>query len=112
MTTAPPPALPAPIEAYITAKQRLDAEAILAPFAPDAVVGDERRSHRGTEEIRAWILEATIANKAVPRVTGYRLDGEKHVVEAEVSGAFAGSPVNLSFRFGLRDNQIATLEIA
>ncbi|PWW03472.1 hypothetical protein DFR52_101153 [Hoeflea marina] len=112
------PALPAPISAYLEANARLDAEAMLAPFASDAVVGDERRSHAGTDEIRAWILEASIANQAVPRVTGYRLeDGgqarpDVHVVDAEVSGGFPGSPVQLSFRFVLADGAIARLAIS
>jgi hypothetical protein len=34
-----------------------------------------------------------------------------HQVRAQVSGAFAGSPVTLSFRFRLDEDRIAELEI-
>ena len=104
--------LPAPIADYMAAKARLDAEAILAPFAADAVVFDEKRIHRGRAEIGSWIETATIGNKAVPAPLSYEEKNGTHAVTAEVSGDFAGSPVTLVYRFRLVDGRIAALGIS
>ncbi|WP_162806622.1 nuclear transport factor 2 family protein [Sphingosinicella terrae] len=103
--------LPDPIRAYFDANRRLDAEAMLAPFAPEAVVRDERRTHRGRDAIRAWILEASVASQAVAEPQSVRAEGGVERVAARVSGAFPGSPVILDFRFSLASGRIAALEI-
>ena len=41
--------LPAPIAAYVNANARLDAEAMLAAFSPNAVVQDDGGRHEGRE---------------------------------------------------------------
>lgn len=104
--------LPLPIAAYMAAKARLDPDAMLIPFANDAVVLDERRTHRGRAAIREWIMQAAIAAKAIPTVRAMAIDGGDHIVTAEISGDFPGSPVMLDFRFTLVDEHIARLEIA
>lgn len=103
--------LPPPIAAYMAASARLDADAILAPFAADAVVHDERHTHRGRDAIRAWIVEAALGNAAVPTPVAVTRDGGDHVVTAEVAGRFLGSPITLAFRFTLAGERIAALEI-
>jgi ketosteroid isomerase-like protein len=103
--------LPSPIAAYMAASARLDADAILAPFAADAVVHDERHTHRGHDAIRAWIVEAALGNAAVPTPLAFVRDGDVHVVTAGVAGRFPGSPITLTFRFTLTGDQIASLEI-
>lgn len=100
-----------PIRAYFDANARLDAEAMLAPFAADAVVRDERRTHRGRDAIRAWILEASLASRAVAEPRSARAEGEAEHVAARVTGAFPGSPIDLDFRFSLAGGRIAALEI-
>ena len=45
--------LPTPIGAYFKGNGDLDTSAMLAPFAADAVVRDERQTHRGTDALRA-----------------------------------------------------------
>lgn len=103
--------LPNPIAAYMAASARLDADAILAPFAADAVVRDERQSHRGRDAIRAWIVDAALGNAAVPTPVAIARDGGDHVVTAKVSGSFPGSPITLAFRFTLAGDRIVALEI-
>lgn len=103
--------LPPPIAAYMAASARLDADAILAPFAADAVVRDERQTYRGHDAIRAWIVEAALGNAAVPTPVAITRDGGDHVVTAEVAGRFPGSPITLTFRFTLTGDQIVSLEI-
>lgn len=103
--------LPPAIAAYFLANARLDADGMAAPFAPDAVVHDEGRSHRGTAAIRAWIAEATIGNAAVATPVAVRRDGLQVAVAADVTGSFPGSPIRLTLRFTLADDAIAELEI-
>ena len=57
--------IPKPIAAYFEGNERLDVDAMLAPFAEDAVVSDENCTHRGRQAIRTWIEQATIGNRAV-----------------------------------------------
>jgi ketosteroid isomerase-like protein len=104
--------LPGPVAAYFEANKRFDLDAMLAPFAPDAVVVDEKRTYRGHDAIRAWIEEATLGARAVAIPRQVEGDGADRVVTAEVSGSFPGSPVTLGFRFGLTGDRIARLEIA
>lgn len=105
------PSLPAPIRAYFKANGDLDTSAMLAPFAADAVVRDEAQTHRGTDAIRAWIEQSNKANQAIAVPQEIRSDGDSHDVTAQVSGAFTGSPITLSFRFRLDGDRIAELEI-
>lgn len=103
--------LPPAIAAYFEANARLDADAMAAPFTPDAVVHDEGRSRRGTAAIRAWIQEATIANAAIATPVAVRRDGSQIAVAADVTGSFPGSPIRLTLRFTLAGDAIAKLEI-
>lgn len=103
--------LPSPIEAYFAANARLDAEAMLAPFAADAVVRDEGLTHRGSAEIGAWIRDASVAASAVADPKTASFVDDVHRVTARVSGSFPGSPIELPLRFRLRDDRIAELEI-
>lgn len=104
--------LPAPIAAYFAANARLDPDGMVAPFARDAVVRDDGGHHTGRDEIRAWIQSATIASHAVftPK-TRHERDG-RIVVEGLTAGQFPGSPIRLTFKFLLRHDAIAELEIA
>ena len=104
--------LPAPVAAYFAANPALDVDGMLAPFAADAVVFDEKRTRRGRDEIRAWIEEATVAACAVAVPQDANVQDGDHVVTAEVSGTFPGSPVTLDFRFALAHDRIARLAIS
>lgn len=103
--------LPNAIRIYFTAQAPQDGEAFAEAFAPNAIVHDEARYHRGPAEIRAWWLAA----KAKYRHSAEPLDmaqtAGKTVVRARVSGNFPGSPAVLSFTFGLAGGQITDLEI-
>ncbi|MBL8771083.1 MAG: nuclear transport factor 2 family protein [Phenylobacterium sp.] len=104
--------LPSPIRTYVAANARLDADGMLSAFADDAVVSDEARRHAGRDDIRAWILDATIANRAVFTPETCRMEDGIAVVEGPTAGDFPGSPIRLTFRFALRGDAITALEIA
>ena len=104
--------LPDPLPRYFAAQNALDAEAMVACFAPDAEVQDEGHTYAGREAILGW-KHATVAKYgiAIEPLDASDQDG-KTVVVARVSGNFPGSPANLNYRFGLSsDALIRTLAI-
>lgn len=106
------PSLPAAIATYVAEANAGNAGPAAACFATEAEVRDEGRTHRGPEEIRAWIDVA--ARKYRPQVEPLRAveaDG-RLTVTARVSGDFPGSPAELDFVFTLRTGLIETLEIS
>jgi ketosteroid isomerase-like protein len=103
--------LPSPIDAYVTASNAHDTDALVGLFTEDAVVRDEGRERRGHAAVRAWRAEVEKASTSTiePRRIAER-DGLT-VLTATVRGDFPGSPVDLDFAFALRDGRIAGLEI-
>ena len=102
---------PPPIQAYFDANARLDAGAMLAPFAADAVVRDAGHIRQGKAAVRTWIEEASIKVPAIASPATINAAGDLHDVTARVAGNFPGSPVTLAFRFRLDRGRIAELEI-
>ena len=99
--------LPAPVAAYLAATTP---EAVAACFAEDAVVHDERRTHRGKAEILDWYREVSkidFTREMLSRAD----DGDWIVVTQRIAGSFRGSPVVLDSRFRLIGGQIAELDI-
>ena len=50
--------LPNVIAAFVKAQNTHDSSAHVACFSADAIVVDESKNHRGTNEIKAWIEES------------------------------------------------------
>ncbi|MBL8559678.1 MAG: nuclear transport factor 2 family protein [Hyphomonadaceae bacterium] len=102
---------PRPINDYFAAKNRHDIDAMLAPFAQNAVVKDEGETMTGRAAIRTWMEETT--RKFAVTVAPETLEdaGGRTVVRALVTGNFPGSPLHLSYHFDLRGSEIAALEI-
>lgn len=103
--------LAAPIQTYFTALPPQDEDAFAAAFAPDAVVHDEGRTHRGPAEIRDWWLAAKAKYRHSAEPLEMTETSGKTVVRARVSGDFPGSPAVLNFTFGLAGHHITDLEI-
>jgi len=103
--------LPSPIASFLHAFNANDTDALLAPFTPDALVTDEEEEYRGTAEIKGWF--ATVNAKYQPSVEATDLadNGREIVVTTQVSGTFAGSPIQLHYHFTLKDGRIAALSI-
>lgn len=104
--------LPPPVASYVAASNARDAQGVAAAFLPDGAVHDEGHLHRGQSAIAAWALDA--ARKYDATMASRRLEptDDGCTLHAEVSGNFPGSPVTLAFRFALRGDAIAALEIA
>jgi hypothetical protein len=106
------PALPKPVTAYVEANAKLDVDGMLKPFATDAVVYDDGGRHQGHNELRAWLVEAVVAAKAIFTPDTLRHENGKVVVEGPAHGDFKGSPIRFTFCFTLEGDAIKTLEIS
>jgi hypothetical protein len=102
--------LPEPLAAYFAAKNRHDIDAMLAPFAEEAVVKDEGQERRGLAAIRQWMEETTRKYRDTVEVTDVAEAEGATVVTGLVSGNFPGSPAVLHFAFTLERGKIARLE--
>ncbi|GAA1855479.1 hypothetical protein GCM10009836_39450 [Pseudonocardia ailaonensis] len=103
--------LPALLERYFAlAATGDDKAAYLAQFTPDAVVRDDGKTYRGVDEIAGWRTEVPLVAYAVREVVP---SADRYRARTEISGAFAGSPVELTFDFTVAtDGRIAALTIA
>ena len=108
--------LPTVIADYLAASDRGDLDALVACFADDGVVLDEDQEWRGQAGIRQWRQKVANAYEYTVEVRGAAtqasVDGvQRHDVRTHLEGNFPGGTVDLTFRFGLRDDRIATLQI-
>jgi hypothetical protein len=57
------------VAAHVAAVNALDVEAIVATFAPDALVNDARREFWGTDAIRGWVAKEMVGDRVSIAVT-------------------------------------------
>lgn len=103
--------LPKPIAEYVAANARLDADAMLKPFAADAVFLDNGKRFEGHEQMRTLFQEEVIALKAIFTPDAIHGEGAQVVVEGPAHGDFPGSPVRFTYRFTLEADAIKALEV-
>ncbi|MFN3320699.1 MAG: nuclear transport factor 2 family protein [Allorhizobium sp.] len=101
-----------PVKAYFEGRNARDFALALSGFSNDAVVRDESRTHRGTQEIRAWMMETIAAYDDRSDLLNVEADDDTVIATAEVSGNFPGSPITLRYRFVTAHDMITSLEIA
>lgn len=102
--------LPQPIADYFAADAK-DAAAVAKCFTTDAVVIDERQTHRGRAAITRWKSEASAKYDYVAEPIAIHERGDTTIVTAHLTGNFPGSPVDLRYVFTLAGGEIARLEI-
>jgi ketosteroid isomerase-like protein len=104
--------LPAVLERYVAAQNAHDTDALVACFAPDAVVRDEGEEIVGTAAIRAWKEKASAKYRVTVEPLDRRDEAGTTILVARVSGTFPGSPADLTYRFRFsEDGLIGALEI-
>lgn len=106
-----PITLPQPIAAYVEANAQLDVDAMLKPFAADAVLFDNGKRHEGHAELRTLFEDEVIAAKAIFNPDAVRHEDGQVVVEGLAHGDFKGSPLRFTYRFTLENDAIKTLGI-
>jgi hypothetical protein len=104
-------ALPKPVADYVEANAQLDVEAMLKPFADDAVILDNGKRFAGLAAIRALFEEEVIPVKAIFTPDNVRHENGKIIVEGPAHGAFNGSPIRFTYDFKLENGSIAVLDI-
>lgn len=95
-----PAQLPATIRGYLTAHAARDIGTALLAFAPDAVVVDEGKTFRGTDEILGFLSEAGTEFTYTTELVGARRVDDTHwVATHRLEGDFPGGVAELDFRF-------------
>jgi hypothetical protein len=103
--------LPEILRRYFDAQNAHDIDAMVACFAPNAVVRDEGHTHVGAEAVRSWKQDTSAKYRITATPIESRTDGDRTIVVARVAGTFKGSPVNLTYRFGFSpEGRIGALE--
>ena len=112
-TTIQPTELPAPIRGFVAAHVARDAGTAVRVFTPDAVVTDEGRTFRGTEELLGFLRDSGSEFSYTTELTGaQRVDDEHWVAVNHLAGDFPGGVVDLTYRFTMAGDRIAELVIA
>lgn len=101
--------LPEPIAKYFASEH--NPEALGQCFAADAILNDVGHTYEGVDTITAFLGAASAKYNATTVPFDLQDDGGFQVVRAKVTGNFSGSPINLSYRFGLDRGLIKSLEI-
>jgi ketosteroid isomerase-like protein len=101
------------VSRYFEADARRDDDAILALFADDAVVTDERRAWRGSAEIRDWRHGPVSKYEYTTTLASIdRIDHNHYRASGRIDGNFPGGTAALTWNFLLVEGLISRLEIA
>jgi hypothetical protein len=100
---------------YVAGVNAFDEDAIVATFAEDALVNDDRREFWGKDAIRSWVRKETVGD----RVTVEPIEVIKHHGQTILRGRYDGEfdrtnlpdDVILTNYFTVRDGRIVTLII-
>lgn len=103
--------LPQAIQAYFEADRDNNCTALLDCFAANAAVHDEGGTHSGHHAIGGWWERSKAKYRYIAEPLEALTDEHGTKVVAKVTGAFPGSPANLTYVFHLADDKIAALEI-
>jgi len=111
MTTEPP----AIIAEYLAAVNDFDTDRIVATFAPDAYVNDNRREIWGTESIRAFMAKEFVGDHVTMDVREVIDHYGDIIVRARYDGTYdkTGLPDEfiMTSYFSIRDGKITSLAI-
>ena len=103
--------IPAPVQRYLDADASGNDELLAQCFTADARVLDEHRIIEGPDAITAWKQASRQKYRYTVDPLTVSQEGDTARLTARVSGTFPGSPAELGYRFVLRDERIAELEI-
>ncbi|HEX4025855.1 MAG TPA: nuclear transport factor 2 family protein [Steroidobacteraceae bacterium] len=107
--------LPAVIAEHIRAINAFDTDAIVATFAQDAYVNDNRREIAGIDAIRRWVEKEIVGDKVTMQVCEVLDHYGDTIVRAAYDGEYDKTNLPkeliLSNYFGIRDGKIVSLAI-
>ena len=104
-------ALPFAVASFLSAERVKNAPAIVAAFAPNAIVHDEHEEYRGLEAIEAWWRGAQRKYRYTLEALGATTSDGSTVVQARLKGDFPGNVADVDYTFKLDGDKIASLTI-
>jgi hypothetical protein len=109
------PELPGVVAGYLAAVNTFDTERIVATFATDAYVNDNRREIWGTEAIRAFFAKEFVGDHVTMEVLEVIDHYGDILVRARFDGTYDKTNLPEDFQmtsyFGVRDGKIVSLAI-
>ena len=107
--------LPAIVAEHIAAVNAFDTERIVATFAPDAYVNDDRREIWGTDAIRAFIAEEFVGDRVTMEVREVVDHYGDVIVRAKFDGDYDKTNLPdvlvMTSYFAVRDGRITSLTV-
>jgi hypothetical protein len=100
------------IATLLRAMNSYDSDAVVACFTDQSIVCDERRAHRGSPAIKAWIADAFQKYKFKGEVINANERKEEIAFNARVSGTFEGRPIDLLHQLSVKKGMIVSLTIS
>jgi ketosteroid isomerase-like protein len=108
-------ALPTVVAEHLDAVNAFDTDRIMATFAPDAYVNDNRREIRGAEAIRKFVAKEFVGDSVTMDVREVIDHYGDIIVRAKYDGTYdkANLPAELVMTsyFGVRDGKIISLTV-
>jgi ketosteroid isomerase-like protein len=108
-------ALPPIVAEHLDAVNAFDVDRIMATFAPDAYVNDNRREIRGADAIRKFVAKEFVGDKVTMEVREVIDHYGDIIVRAKYDGTYdkANLPAELVMTsyFGLREGRIVSLAV-
>jgi hypothetical protein len=100
---------------HITAVNNFDIDAIMATFAPDAYVNDNRREIVGVESIRSFMEKEFVGDRVTMEVREMLDHHGDSIVRAKYDGTYDKSNLPdeliMSSYFSVRDDKIISLAV-
>ncbi len=107
--------LPPIVAQHIAAVNAFDTEAIVATFAPDAYVNDNRREIRGTDAIRKFVAREFVGDHVTMEVREVVDHYGDIIVRARFDGTYDKTNLPdelvMSNYFSIRDGKIVSLTV-
>jgi len=107
--------LPAIVAEHIAAVNAFDTDRIVATFAPDAYVNDNRREIWGTDAIRAFMAKEFVGDHVTMEVREVIDHYGDIIVRARYDGTYDKSNLPdelvMTSYFGIRDGKIVSLAV-
>lgn len=112
-TDIDPTQLPDVIHEFLLAHRARDADTAIAAFTPDALITDEGRSFRGTDQVLEFLRSAGAEFTYTTELVGAeRADDEHWAALIRIEGDFPGGVADLTYRITLDGGRISELLIA
>jgi limonene-1,2-epoxide hydrolase len=107
--------LPAVVAEHIAAVNAFDTERIVATFAPDAYVNDNRREIWGTDKIRAFMAKEFVGDRVTMEVREVIDHHGDIIVRAKFDGDYDKTNLPevliMTSYFAVRDGRITSLTV-